>query len=93
MPAEIEKLFKGQFYAQISAERLDLLDLADVLILVAVRKPQVKQLTSSRSYKNLKAVQRAAARDDRRPGPRDRDVVLLGRLDALPAARGRPAPA
>ena len=56
MPAEIEKLFKGQFYAQISAERLDLLDLADVLILVAVRKPQVKQLTSSRSYKNLAAV-------------------------------------
>ena len=36
MPAEIEKLFKGQFYAQISAERLDLLDTADVLVLVAV---------------------------------------------------------
>ena len=66
MPAEIEKLFKGQFYAQISAERLDLLDLADVLILVAVRKPQVKQLTSSRSYKNLKAVreQRLVTIDD-----------------------------
>jgi iron-siderophore transport system substrate-binding protein len=59
MPAEIEKLTTSrpsQFYAQISAERLDLLDLADVLILVAVRKPQVKQLTSSRSYQNLKAV-------------------------------------
>ena len=36
MPAEIERLFKGQFYAQISAERLDLLDTADVLVLVAV---------------------------------------------------------
>ena len=56
MPPEIEKLFKGQFYAQISAERLDLLDLADVLILVAVRKPQVRQLTSSRTYRNLAAV-------------------------------------
>ncbi len=66
MPAEIQKLFKGQFYAQISAERLDLLDLADVLVLVAVRKPQVKQLTSSRSYKNLKAVreQRLVTIDD-----------------------------
>jgi len=56
MPDEIKRLFKGQFYAQISAERLDLLDLADVLILVAVRKPQVRLLTSSRSYKNLAAV-------------------------------------
>ena len=66
MPPEIKKLFKGQFYAQISAERLDLLDLADVLILVAVRKPQVKQLTSSRSYKNLEAVreQRLVTIDD-----------------------------
>ena len=44
MPAEIEKLFKGQFYSQISAERLDLLDTADALVLVAVRKPQVKRL-------------------------------------------------
>ena len=44
MPAEIEQLFKGQFYAQISAERLDLLDTADVLVLVASRKPQTRQL-------------------------------------------------
>ena len=56
MPAEIERLFKGQFYAQISAERLDLLDTADALVLVAVRKPQVKRLTSSRTYKNLDVV-------------------------------------
>jgi iron complex transport system substrate-binding protein len=56
MPAEIQKLFKGQFYSQISAERLDLLDTADALVLVAVRKPQVKRLTSSRSYKNLEVV-------------------------------------
>jgi iron complex transport system substrate-binding protein len=66
MPPQIAKLFKGRFYAQISAERLDLLDTADVLILVAVRKPQVKQLTSSRSYGNLKAVreQRLVTIDD-----------------------------
>ena len=55
-PPAIAKLFKGQFYAQISAERLDLLDSADVLVLVAVRKPQVRQLTSSRSYQGLRAV-------------------------------------
>ena len=56
MPAEIEKLFGKQFYAQISAERLDLLDTADVLVLVASRKPQTRQLTASRSYKRLRAV-------------------------------------
>ncbi|HYH89442.1 MAG TPA: ABC transporter substrate-binding protein [Solirubrobacteraceae bacterium] len=56
MPAEIQKLFGKQFYAQISAERLDLLDAADVLVLVASRKPQTRQLTGSRSYKGLRAV-------------------------------------
>ena len=56
MPAEIEKLFGKQFYAQISAERLDLLDTADVLVLVASRKPQTRQLTASRSYQSLRAV-------------------------------------
>ncbi len=56
MPAEIERLFKGQFYAQISAERLDLLDTADVLVLVASRKPQTRQLTASRSFRSLRAV-------------------------------------
>ena len=56
MPAQIERLFKGQFYAQISAERLDLLDTADVLVLVASRKPQTKGLTTSRSFKGLRAV-------------------------------------
>ena len=56
MPAEIQTLFKGQFYSQISAERLDLLDTADALVLVAVRKPQVKRLTGSRTYKTLEVV-------------------------------------
>jgi iron-siderophore transport system substrate-binding protein len=56
MPEPIAKLFKGQFYAQISAERLDLLDTADVLILVATRKPQTAKTTGARSYKGLRAV-------------------------------------
>jgi len=56
IPAEVEKLFGKQFYAQISAERLDLLDTADVLVLVASRKPQTRRLTSSRSYQRLRAV-------------------------------------
>ena len=56
MPPEIEKLFGDQFYAQISAERLDLLDTADALVFVATRKPQTKATTGSRIYKNLRNV-------------------------------------
>jgi len=55
-PPEIERLFGEQFYTQISAERLDMLDTADVIVLVASRKPQTKRLTASRSYKGLRAV-------------------------------------
>ncbi len=54
-PAEIEKLFGDQFYAQISAERLDLLDSADVLVLDAARGPQTRALKASRTFKALKA--------------------------------------
>jgi iron complex transport system substrate-binding protein len=56
MPPQIERLFGDQFYAQISAERLDLLDTADVLVLVASRKPQTVALTGARTYKRLRAV-------------------------------------
>jgi iron complex transport system substrate-binding protein len=56
MPPQIERLFGEQFYAQISAERLDLLDTADVLVLVASRKPQTVALTGARTYKRLRAV-------------------------------------
>ena len=93
MPAEIEKLFGKQFYAQISAERLDLLDTADVLVLVASRKPQTRQLTVIAQLQAPARGARGPARDDRRPGSRDRDVVLVGAVDPLSAARGRPAPA
>jgi ABC-type Fe3+-hydroxamate transport system substrate-binding protein len=48
--------FKGRSYAQISAERLDLLDAADVLIPVATRKPQLARTTGARTYKRLRAV-------------------------------------
>jgi iron-siderophore transport system substrate-binding protein len=56
MPEPIAKLFAGKFYAQISAERLDLLDTADVLVLVATRKPQTARTTGARTYKRLRAV-------------------------------------
>jgi iron complex transport system substrate-binding protein len=71
MPAAIERLFGKQFYAQISAERLDLLDTADVLLLVASRKPQTRQLTASRSYKGLRAV-----REDRVVRIDDPDLAI-----------------
>ena len=67
MPAAIQKLFKGEFYAQISAERLDLLDLADVLVLVAVRKPQRQAAHLVAELQEPRGRARAAARDDRRP--------------------------
>jgi iron complex transport system substrate-binding protein len=56
MPPPIRRLFGTQFYAQISAERLDLLDAADVLVLVASRKPQTSRLTASPTYTRLAAV-------------------------------------
>ncbi len=56
LPDAIERLFRGEFYAQISAERLDLLDTADVLVIDASRKPQTRALTSSRSFKAVRAV-------------------------------------
>ena len=71
MPPAIERLFGKQFYAQISAERLDLLDTADVLVLVASRKPQTRQLTASRSYKGLRAV-----REDRLVRINDPDLAI-----------------
>jgi iron complex transport system substrate-binding protein len=71
MPEPIAKLFKGQFYAQISAERLDLLDTADVLILVATRKPQTAKTTGARSYKGLRAV-----REDRVVRIDDPDLAI-----------------
>jgi iron-siderophore transport system substrate-binding protein len=71
MPEPIAKLFKGQFYAQISAERLDLLDTADALILVATRKPQTAKTTGARSYKRLRAV-----REDRVVRIDDPDLAI-----------------
>jgi iron complex transport system substrate-binding protein len=56
MPPEIERLFDSQFYAQISAERLDLLDTADVVLLIASRKPQTAKVTGSRTYQRLRVV-------------------------------------
>lgn len=55
-PAEIDALFGKQFYAQISAERLDLLDTADLIVLVGVRDAPTKTLLASRVWKNLKNV-------------------------------------
>jgi iron complex transport system substrate-binding protein len=71
LPPSIERLFKGQFYAQISAERLDMLDAADVLVLVASRKPQTRKLTASRTYKRLRAV-----REDRLVRIDDPDLAI-----------------
>jgi iron complex transport system substrate-binding protein len=56
MPPPIRDLFGDQFYAQISAERLDLLDAADLLVLVASRKQQTSRLTASRTYRRLAPV-------------------------------------
>jgi iron complex transport system substrate-binding protein len=56
MPASVERLFGDDFYTQIAAERLDLLDDADALVLVASRKPQTKALTESRIYRELGVV-------------------------------------
>jgi iron complex transport system substrate-binding protein len=56
LPPEIEELFDSQFYAQISAERLDLLDTADVVLLIATRKPQTAKVSGSRTYRRLRVV-------------------------------------
>ena len=71
LPASIEKLFKGQFYAQISAERLDMLDNADIIVQVATRKPQTEKLTASRTYRRLRAV-----REDRLVRIDDPDLAI-----------------
>jgi iron complex transport system substrate-binding protein len=74
----IAKLFKGQFYAQISAERLDLLDTADALILVATREPQTAKTTGARSYKRLRAV-----REDRVVRIDDPDLAIAMSYSSL----------
>ncbi|MBN1530385.1 MAG: ABC transporter substrate-binding protein [Thermoleophilaceae bacterium] len=56
MPAAIEELFEGQFYATLSAERLDMLDEADVLVLVATREPQTANTTGTATYRRVRAV-------------------------------------
>ena len=78
MPEPIAKLSEGQFYAQISAERLDLLDTADVLILVATRKPQTARTTGSRTYKRLRAV-----REDRVVRIDDPDLAIAMSYSSL----------
>jgi iron-siderophore transport system substrate-binding protein len=78
MPEPIAKLFAGKFYAQISAERLDLLDAADALILVATRKPQTAKTTGSRTYKRLRAV-----REDRVVRIDDADLAIAMSYSSL----------
>jgi iron complex transport system substrate-binding protein len=56
LPPRMEELFGSEFYTQISAERLDLLDAADVLVLIASRKPQTEALTESSIYERVRAV-------------------------------------
>jgi iron complex transport system substrate-binding protein len=56
LPPEIERIFRGQFYAQISAERLDLLDTADLVLLITTRNPQTAKTTGSRTFKRLRVV-------------------------------------
>jgi len=65
-PQEIAKLSGDEFYAQISAERLDLLNSADVLVVDGARGPQTRALTSSRAFKAVRAVRegRVAQVDD-----------------------------
>ncbi len=71
LPPAIDELFGDQFYAQISAERLDLLEAADVLVLVTVRKPQTQALVGSRLFKSLRPV-----REDRVVRIDDPDLAI-----------------
>ena len=71
LPPAIEELFGDQFYTQISAERLDLLEAVDALVLVAVGKPQTRRLLDSRLFKGLGPV-----REDRVVRIDDPDLAI-----------------
>ncbi|WP_354701777.1 Putative ABC transporter substrate-binding lipoprotein YhfQ [Paraconexibacter sp. AEG42_29] len=55
-PAAVDSLFGEQFYAQISAERLDILDESDLIILVGSNTGPTKALLATRVWTQLKNV-------------------------------------